>query len=58
VTEWLGDELELAEHCAAFGQIWGHELLHFNRAKYTALGVTRVGDRQKIEQSLKAFGKE
>lgn len=54
VCEWLL-ELELDEHVKAFASVQGPELLRFDRARYTALGVTRIAHRQKMEQSLKVY---
>lgn len=57
VSDWLR-ELELGEHCPAFATVRGTDLLRFDRARYTALGVTRIGHRQKMEQSLRAMQRE
>uniref|UniRef100_A0A914LRZ1 Uncharacterized protein n=1 Tax=Meloidogyne incognita TaxID=6306 RepID=A0A914LRZ1_MELIC len=54
VCEWL-EYLELSEHCSSFCEIKGIDLLYFDRSKYTALGVTRIGHRQKMEKSIKDF---
>lgn len=34
-------------------QITGSELVQFDRAKFTRLGVTRIAHRQAMEKSLK-----
>ncbi|CAK5084462.1 unnamed protein product [Meloidogyne enterolobii] len=54
VCEWL-EYLELSEHCSSFCEIKGIDLLYFDRSKYTALGVTRIAHRQKMEKSIKDF---
>uniref|UniRef100_A0A914I5U7 Uncharacterized protein n=1 Tax=Globodera rostochiensis TaxID=31243 RepID=A0A914I5U7_GLORO len=54
VAEWLAS-LELHGYASAFGQISGTDLLQFDRAQYTALGVTRIAHRQTMVQSLRSF---
>uniref|UniRef100_A0A183CMW3 SAM domain-containing protein n=1 Tax=Globodera pallida TaxID=36090 RepID=A0A183CMW3_GLOPA len=54
VAEWLAS-LELHGYASAFGHISGTDLLQFDRAQYTALGVTRIAHRQTMVQSLRSF---
>lgn len=52
--EWLA-YLQLQKYTGNFVEkaITGADLIKFSRARYTQLGVTKVGDRQKMEQWLK-----
>lgn len=58
VADWLSD-LNLGEYVPTFRShcITGVQLQRFDRARFTQLGVTRIGHRQAMEVSLKDFSK-
>ncbi|KAL3098410.1 hypothetical protein niasHS_003763 [Heterodera schachtii] len=56
VAEWLAS-LGMGEYAKAFGRTTGRELLRFDRTRFTALGVTRIGHRQTMERSLQSFSR-
>ncbi|CEF71133.1 PDZ domain and Sterile alpha motif domain and Ankyrin repeat and Sterile alpha motif/pointed domain and Ankyrin repeat-containing domain and Sterile alpha motif, type 1 domain-containing protein [Strongyloides ratti] len=56
VCDWL-TSIRMSEYAKNFQKrnIRGADLMMFDRAKFTQLGVTRIAHRQCMEQSLKSF---